>query len=294
MQKKEIYIVKNNIIEDPLSQWLKRFAFEAHAFGHQHNDKDAVCDFRVIGDFELIFVVGGQSIIPVEQKIHKLKGGDMILIPPFTRHKIDTEDSDPHDNYWIHFDVFPFYRQNEFKDMLSYGINNVGVQMFSETLLPLLKQMENEMIKADNGSNSYVETLLLQLIISLLRNHYDENKLSLWNKSRSAAELDIVDRGMQFIQQNLEMPIQVKDICNHLHISESYLYKTYSKVMNLSPNYLIQLCKVKRAEQLLKTTSCSVKEISEMLCFSSQYYFSTVFKSFYGVSPRQYYLLNRL
>lgn len=286
-QKKEPETI-SNITEDPLSGFLKGFSFEVHAFGHQHDDIHAVCDDRIIGDFELILVVGGQSRITIEETEHKLTGGDMILIPPFTRHRIQTLPCDPHDNYWIHFDVFPFYRQTEFLKRLSGMISRTGTEKIFDQLTALCRLMEEEISGQAYGYSSYLETLFLQLIIKLFRNNPKEAAIPDMGPGSPSVETEIVDRGMQFIRNNLESPITVMDLCEYLHISKSYLYKTFSRVVGLSPNYLIQIYKLKRAEQLMKTTSCSIKEISQLLGFSSQYYFSMVFKRFYGVAPHYY------
>jgi AraC-like DNA-binding protein len=117
-----------------------------------------------------------------------------------------------------------------------------------------------------------------------MRYSFDDTLLQ--NHSGATEENALLDQAISFIQDNTESPLKIQDICQHLHISESYLHKTFAAKMNLSPNYMILLCKVKRAEQLLKTGNYSIKEISEQLCFSSQYYFSTVFKRYYGISPR--------
>ncbi|MFQ9799752.1 MAG: helix-turn-helix domain-containing protein [Clostridia bacterium] len=46
--------------------------------------------------------------------------------------------------------------------------------------------------------------------------------------------------------------------------------------------------KIKYAEQLLKTTSLSINEISDTLGFSSPYHFSNLFKSYYRLSPKHF------
>jgi len=293
MGEKREYVVKRNVEEDALSGWLKSFSFEIHAFGHQHDNPKAECDFRVVGDYELIYVVGGRSMITVGEKEHVLHGGEMILIPPFTRHQIRTDAMDPHDNYWIHFDVFPFYRQREFLELLQKGIDSEqfrrNVNGVKEKLSFLYGQMEENIRGKEIGKSYYCELLFVQIILQVLRcGGQETDGIKLSDMGRSA-EADIVDRGMQYIREHLEGVLKVQDICAHLHISESGLYKAFSEVVGLTPNYLIRIYKLKRAEQLMQTTSYTIREISELLGFSSPYYFSTVFKNHYGVSPHYYF-----
>ena len=46
--------------------------------------------------------------------------------------------------------------------------------------------------------------------------------------------------------------------------------------------------KLEEAKSLLTYTDKTVSEISEYLCFSTQSYFQNVFKSKYGMTPKEY------
>jgi AraC-like DNA-binding protein len=46
--------------------------------------------------------------------------------------------------------------------------------------------------------------------------------------------------------------------------------------------------KLELAKKLLDNTNLTVKQISEKLCFSDEYYFSSLFKNKIGVSPSVY------
>jgi YesN/AraC family two-component response regulator len=46
--------------------------------------------------------------------------------------------------------------------------------------------------------------------------------------------------------------------------------------------------KISFAKKLLVDTSLSVKQISDKLCFSDEYYFSNIFKKKTGQTPSQY------
>lgn len=104
----------------------------------------------------------------------------------------------------------------------------------------------------------------------------------------------VVDHAIEYINDNLTNPIKLKDICNHLHISDSTLSKAFSKVMGTSVGKYIRITRIKHAELLIKTTDKSIHEISEEYGFSSAYHFSIAFKNIYGVPPSEYRLQNYL
>ena len=73
---------------------------------------------RVIGDFEIIYFVGGIGHIVIEDTEYVCKKGDIILIRPYEEHSIQSSRTEPYDNYYVHFDISPaMYRQDFISDL---------------------------------------------------------------------------------------------------------------------------------------------------------------------------------
>lgn len=288
MKRKTIpFITPVNITGDPLSRFLEEISFIPHAFGHQYQNSRAICDYRVIGDFELLYIINGESRITIGKKEYICGRGDIVLIPPFTMHKIQTTETNPHDNFWIHFDVNPFYRHEDFLSAILGDCGNCVHIGYSDYLENLYNEIEKEFELQRPGNAALIRSLFTQIIIYILRG--TNGKIQYGKQdSKFAAERNIVNQCLEYIRSNIEKPIRTEDLLNAVHVSESYLFKAFSRIMNMSPNKYIQLYKVKLAEQLMKTTTFSFKEISDKLGFSSPYHFSKTFKKYYGFSPRQY------
>ena len=61
-----------------------------------------------------------------------------------------------------------------------------------------------------------------------------------------------------------------------------------------SPNeYIIEL-RLQFAKNLLDNTNMSIKQISERVGYSDQYFFSRIFKKYLGISPQSYRNKNEL
>ena len=280
--------VDKNLKKDSLTDFIGEMTFIPHAFGYQYNDPQAVCGERITGDFELICIVDGESNITIDNKLYTCMAGDAVLIPPFTMHKIQTPASNPHENYWIHFDLYPFHLQ---KDFLSAMLGNTGNMLrlgLSKELLTLCQLLKYEYESEKAGREMFVSSILVQIIIEILR--LKKSPLLTGNTiaSMHPGEAEIVRKSLDFIQNNLFARIGLADICSQLHISESYLFKSFSVILKMPPNQFIQLVKIKKAEQLMKSTHHTIMEVSDLLGFSSPYYFSNVYKKFYKVSPREY------
>lgn len=290
MKRSDIYMkTLNSFSEDPLNEFISSLKLVPNGFGHQHDDPAACCGDRIIGDFELVYVLDGESCITVENREYQCRAGDVILIPPFVRNSIQTSSSRPHANYWLHFDVYPFYIHNEFiSAILNSEGNKIYIGIVPE-LISLYQFLEKEINSDQPGCKTFFGTILTQIVTLLFRlRKSDSLSISCKKTDKNSNERAIIDRSMEFINENLSSTLKIPDLCNHLHISESYLFKSFMKVLKLPPNQFIQLVKIKQAEQLILTTCLSFKEISGMLGFSSQYYFSSVFKKYYHISPSKY------
>lgn len=95
-------------------------------------------------------------------------------------------------------------------------------------------------------------------------------------------------RCVQFITQNINAPIQVSDVADHIGKSRSYLCSKFKKELGFDISRFIMRCKLEEAKSLLTHSDKTLSEISNYLCFSSQSYFQNVFKQKFGLTPKQY------
>ena len=78
------------------------------------------------------------------------------------------------------------------------------------------------------------------------------------------------------------------DICKHLHISRVQLNRKVKALMNVSVSDYILNIRLQKAKYLLQHEDLSISEISYKVGFSSPAYFSTVFKSKFGMTPKAF------
>ena len=92
----------------------------------------------------------------------------------------------------------------------------------------------------------------------------------------------------QFICTHYTETINVADLAAKYHFNHSYLTRIFKKQTGESPLRLINSLRIADAKKLLKNQNLSIREISEMLGFTTQHYFSRIFKDFTGKSPKEY------
>ena len=93
----------------------------------------------------------------------------------------------------------------------------------------------------------------------------------------------------KLINENLsDNNLDVKFLVDRLGMSRSSLYSKVKSLTDMGVNDYINKFRIEHAAKLLVQTDLSIMEISEMLGFNNQSYFSTAFKQAIGVSPSRY------
>ena len=95
----------------------------------------------------------------------------------------------------------------------------------------------------------------------------------------------VILKALQFIQENIGKPIQIKDVLKHVFVSQSLLERKFREELERTPLAEIRRQRIQRARQLLSDTNLSQAEIAEACGFSSDVRFSAVFKEITGTSP---------
>lgn len=109
----------------------------------------------------------------------------------------------------------------------------------------------------------------------------------------AAAHNRYLDLAIQFIHDHYRENITLKDIADHLQISESYLTKIFRGKTSYSVVEYLTQYRLKRAIELLMDAGVKIYEIAEKVGYQDSRYFSTLFKKEMGLTPsefRNYYL----
>ncbi|MDN5315122.1 MAG: hypothetical protein PWP10_3872 [Clostridiales bacterium] len=105
-------------------------------------------------------------------------------------------------------------------------------------------------------------------------------------KQRSTSKF--VQDCTNYIQKNIYSDIQAEDIAEHIGMSTNYTSQKFKQELGESINNYVKRAKIDEARALLQYSDLSLTEISERLGFSSQSFFTSVFKKQTGMTPRQF------
>lgn len=243
-----------------------RYGGDWHSLLHAH-----VCT-------ELFYVVGGRGMFRLENETFPLETDDLLIVSPNVEHTEMGISSDPLEYIVLGIEGldFVFPGKDARYARLPYR------EYRGDTLL-CLDLMLREMEKKAEGHAEICQRLLEILILQLIRN--SSCAVTPAASRRSSRECAVVKR---YIDQNYSENITLDMLAELTHMNKYYLVHVFNRENGKSPiSYLIDR-RIRESRHLLANTDHSLSQISQMLGFSSQSYFSQSFKKAQGVTPNEY------
>lgn len=97
-----------------------------------------------------------------------------------------------------------------------------------------------------------------------------------------------IEEVVRMIHTRYQTDLSLEWLAKQVYLSPSYLSYLFKKEKGISINKFITMYRMEKAKELLLTTNRKIIDISQDVGYSNFPYFSSLFKSHYGVSPSQY------
>jgi len=107
-------------------------------------------------------------------------------------------------------------------------------------------------------------------------------------RDENAAECDVVYEVKRFLDAGTNLDVTLDEICARFLQNKSYLIFRFRQEFGITPHRYLLRKKMEAAEDLLLTSTISVREMSELLGFASPQYFSSAFRREVGMTPSEY------
>lgn len=241
----------------------------------------------------LIYILSGSCTYTISGKEYHVKKGDLILLNPGVFHgKV----------------LLAGEEVQEFHT----GFNNLSIRnlpkkhIIDEDMCPVinLSKYDYDFIRSCNdilaeqernepGFELMLKVHVMKLIILILRTIYceykNENEVKNRDTSNLGAEpydrINIVNNIVSFINDNYMKEISLEKISRNTYLSPVYISKIFKEETGDSPiNYLIKT-RLMKARELLEEGKLSIKAAAKSVGYHDAYYFSKLFKKYYGYPP---------
>ena len=97
-----------------------------------------------------------------------------------------------------------------------------------------------------------------------------------------------MNNAVTFFSENYNQNINIDDYAASRGMSVSWFIRNFKKYTGSTPMQFIVGIRINNAQMLLETTTYSINEISKIVGYDNQLYFSRLFHKLKGYSPREY------
>lgn len=233
-------------------------------------------------DFQIIYIVAGCGHFHFDTVDNEtiVPAGNIVIFRPKELQKYEYYGEDKTEVYWIHFtgsDVKNILRKYGFPD--NERIFPVGTSMEYERIF---KRIIIELQRCQDNYEEMLTLLLRHLLIifqreltreQVLKNEYLDHEM---------------DTAMTYFNENYNRDINIEEYATSKGMSVSWFIRSFKKFTGSTPMQFIVALRVNNAQVLLETTNYSINEISKIVGYDNQLYFSRLFHKLKGFSPREY------
>ena len=245
----------------------------------------------------IFYIVEGEAILHLPEEDVLLKPGYMYMIPAFVIHSYECHGV--FKLYYIHMyegfknevnlqDTYELPTEVRAGNSIRQLFEYVSSQ-YPDTMLP---EPDPKSYDTSAQTSNYVERYMnmelwekmeLRGAMLMIMSHFiREAKPHIWTSDERMKQV------LRYIHEHIADRIDVEDLANLASITKTYFIRLFKQEFGLSPVLYINLKKVERAQLLLYTTDCSVKEVAYKLGFSDHSYFIRLFHKVAGITPQEY------
>lgn len=228
--------------------------------------------------WELTYVDKGELLTTIDGVSYHLKQGDLIFYAPMQFHTQSTFEKISSSYLTINFKM-----NFNHADLLCNKIFSLQRDSYF-IVTRLIEELSNDNLYSDDLSLCYLKELIIQML-RLDNSHFHSKPTT---HMQQTYENELLNDILLYIDDNIYEKISVSTLCEHFCISTSMLHSLFRKNMNNTAKNYINELKLSKSKELIRNSTHTLSEISEMLGFSSIHYFSKKFKSYFNISPTEY------
>lgn len=246
---------------------------------------------------EILYCYCGNMTVHVGNASHSFQEGELIVIPANTVHSIDFHGQIEHRYLVVQFElgyIADFNYYDEYKCVLPFAADNNSyckkIELTPKESQEIRKLLEHTALNFI--SDNYFKELrakadicnIVQWIFERIQFYADvdhdmETQMKGLNRIRPA--IDYIEK---HYSEEISLQ-QLADLCNY---SYSHFSKMFIKTLSINPNTYLAYTRIRKAEDLLKSTDMHITDIATSVGYNDVSYFIRVFRKLKGISPNKY------
>ena len=259
-----------------MSELQKNLPFCPISVGHYLAKEKYFTKRDKLQNYLLIVTTGGLGEIKTTGERYLLEKGSAVVIDCNEYHEYNTKKGHDWEFYWVHFQPLNFqsYHERLIKNLTCVTLRNpVAVEGFMRDL--------HALSFTPNPLNYLQQSNLLSNVLTEMVCSLEEG-----NETKKT-RMD-VEKLQSFIRQNFKKELHLDDFIKEINLSKHHLIRLFEKETGITPYRFLHLCRIQRAQILLKSTEKSVTEIAYEVGYNDVTVFIRRFKSFTSFTPLAY------
>lgn len=261
-------------------------------------------DFHSHTHYEIYYFHEGDCTYLIGNRIYRLEPGDMLLMYGMTLHRPKVSGPAPYVRSFIHFDPEPLRAAEP--PSAHTGLPG------SVPLLQPFEELRNYRLQLRGELRAEAEELLLRMhrhqgeegavAARRLRLAFEDLLCFVYERCREPLRLGaggggrgsrdkeaIAQEAMDYVERHLSEELELGGIASELHVSRSYLSRTFKEVTGVALFDYIYRQRINQARiRFLLEPDASVTDVGYAVGFKHPAHFSRLFKRLMGVSPDRY------
>lgn len=230
--------------------------------------------------FEIHIIEHGYQTYEIGGKSVTVNEGELLLISPLVNHIAKSEDAETK-KYAITFTASQYCPLTHEKEHISdYFLGTVPSALYDN--LNFIKQ---ERSSGQAYSAPIIASRAHECALLLLR------LLGISETPSKVTHSNVDERlllSKQYIRDNILRPVTLPEVASYCCISSKQLTRIFNRWEGTTVTEYVRKQRCLHIEKLLSEQGLSLREISEIMNFSSEYYFNALFKKHSGMSPGAY------
>lgn len=218
------------------------------------------------------YMIYGSETLNINSKTYHPQKNSAVLLTKGSQHEYYCGKNEKAEKEWVVFDgalaeslIKMYLPDNE------YCFENCN-------LLPYFREIDRIKKNCANNYEALTDefSVILHRMIIQIRNSISNNKTTLAEQIR------------KYLDANIEKKVTMDELSSVFSYSKNQLTRIFKEAYGLTPYHYYLERKIDVAKLYLSNTRKPVSEISRILVFSDQNYFSSEFKRITSLSPSEY------
>lgn len=248
------------------------YPFNVMVIGKTKSDSDYYVHRNNSRIMALEYIFAGSEVLKINGKEYNPAKNDAVLLTKHSDHTYFLDENELLEKEWIVFDgklaeelIRIYIPENE------YCFHNCNLSHYFEEIDRIRKNYGNNYEKLTDNLSVVLHRMFIHIKNALSENNYN-----------------LAQQIQRYLDANIETKVDMDALSRKFNYSKNQIIRVFKQEYNITPYKYFMERKIDIAKLYLSNTMYSVNDISKLLAFSDQNYFSSEFRRITSMSPTEY------